>query len=71
MLPMGRYTIEFNEEAERGLETDRQRLGVASKTEVIRKAINLLHFVLEERGEGAKLILENAVTNERKEVAPL
>ena len=65
---MSRFTIELTPEADKGLEEVRQRLGATTKADVIRKAISLLNFVVQERQEGGRLIIENSKKDVRKEV---
>lgn len=48
-----------------------KRLGVKSKAEAVRKALNLLLYLLEERKGGGKPLVENAKNNSRKEVVTI
>ena len=43
-------------------------LGAKTKADVVRKALNLLQYVLEEQKGGGKLMVENKRENSRKEV---
>lgn len=65
---MSRFTIELTDDADESLGHIQRLLGVSSKTEVIRKAINLLNFVVRERQDGGKLFIENKEKNIRKEI---
>lgn len=66
-----RFTIEFSDEAAKGLERVQKRLGGKTNAEVIRKALNLLNFVLQEQEKGGRLIIENPKENIRKEVVTI
>ncbi len=68
---MSRFTIEFTEEADRGLEQVQKILGGKTKADVIRKAINLLNFVVQERQKGGRLFIENKDENLRKEIVTI
>jgi hypothetical protein len=68
---MSRFTIEFNDEADAGLENIRKQLGVTTKADVIRKAVNLLNYVVEERKDGGKLVIENEAKKVRKEIVTI
>ncbi|MGO9056382.1 MAG: hypothetical protein ACLQU2_03230 [Candidatus Binataceae bacterium] len=68
---MSRFTIEFTDEADRGLDQVQKILGGKTKADVIRKAINLLNFVVQERAKGGRLFIENEKENVRKEVITL
>jgi hypothetical protein len=68
---MSRFTIEFTEEADKGLEEVQRKLHATTKADVIRKAVNLLNFVVQEQEKGGKLIVENPKENLRKEIVTL
>ena len=68
---MSRFTIEFTEEADRGLEQVQKLLHATTKADVIRKAVNLLNFVVQEQEKGGKLIIENPRENLRKEIVTI
>lgn len=68
---MSRFTIEFTEEADRGLEQVQKMLHATTKADVIRKAVNLLNFVAQEQEKGGKLIIENPKENIRKEIVTI
>jgi hypothetical protein len=68
---MSRFTIEFTEEADKGLEQVQKLLHAKTKADVIRKAVNLLNFVVQERENGGKLIVENPRENVRKEIVTI
>jgi len=68
---MSRFTIDFSDEAERDLQGLRKALGAKSKADVLRKALNLLTYVIQAREEGARLVVENTKDNSRKEVITL
>lgn len=65
---MAKFTIEFSEKADRDLKGLIKALGVKSKAEVVRKAVNLLRYVVQEQQEGSRLVLENQRDRSRKEV---
>lgn len=68
---MSRFTIEFTEDADKGLEEVQKSLHATTKADVIRKAMNLLNFVVQERENGGKLIIENTRENIRKEIVTI
>jgi hypothetical protein len=68
---MSRFTIEFSEDADRSLDEAQKALGAKTKADVIRKAVNLLNYVIGERGKGGRLIIENRDENLRKEVVTI
>ncbi len=68
---MSRFTIDFSDEAERDLQGLIKALGVKSKADVLRKALNLLNYVVRAREEGGKLVVENKKDKSRKEVITL
>ena len=68
---MSRFTIDFSEETAKDLEDLIKALGVTSKAEVVRKAVNLLRYVVQQQREGGKLVVENRKENSRKEVVTL
>ena len=68
---MSRFTIDFSEEAERDLRGLIKALGVKSKADVLRKALNLLNYVVRAQEEGGKLVVENKKDKSRKEVVTL
>ena len=49
---MSRFTIDFSDEAERDLQGLIKALGVKSKADVLRKALNLLNYVVRAGGRG-------------------
>ncbi len=68
---MSRFTIDFSDEAERDLQDLIKALGVKSKADVLRKALNLLNYVVRAQEEGGKLLVENKKDKSRKEVITL
>ena len=68
---MSRFTIDFSDEAERDLQGLIKALGVKSKADVLRKALNLLRYVVRAQEEGGKLMVENKKDKSRKEVITL
>ena len=68
---MSRFTIDFSEEAERDLQGLIKALGVKSKADVLRKALNLLNYVVRAQEEGGKLVVENKKDKSKKEVITL
>ncbi|MEE9264692.1 MAG: hypothetical protein V3V11_09570 [Vicinamibacteria bacterium] len=68
---MSRFTIDFSDEAERDLQGLIKALGVKSKADVLRKALNLLNYVVRAQEEGGKLLVENKKDKSRKEVITL
>lgn len=70
-MSMPKYTIQLSKKAEKDLVRLTKRLGVKSKAEAVRKALNLLLYLLEERKGGGKPMVENAKNNSRKEVVTI
>ena len=68
---MSRFTIDFSDEAERDLQGLIKALGVKSKADVLRKALNLLNYVVRAQEDGGKLLVENKKDKSRKEVITL
>ena len=68
---MSRFTIDFSDDAERDLQGLIKSLGVKSKADVLRKALNLLNYVVRAQKEGGKLVVENVKDKSRKEVITL
>lgn len=68
---MSRFTIHFSDDADRSLETAQKSLNVTSKADVIRKALNLLNYVVQERSKGGKLYVENEREKVRKEIVTI
>ncbi len=68
---MPKYTIQFSKRTDRDLERLAKALGVSSKADVVRKAVNLLRYVLEEQKAGGKLIVENSRDKTKKELVPI
>ena len=68
---MPKYTIQFSKRTDRDLERLAKSLGVTSKADVVRKAVNLLRYVLEEQKAGGKLIVENSRDKTKKELVPI
>jgi hypothetical protein len=65
---LAKFTILFSKKVEKDLERMTKTLGAKSKADVVRKALNLLRYVLEEQKGGGKLMVENKRENSRKEV---
>ena len=68
---MPKYTIQLSKKAEKDLVHLTKRLGVKSKADAVRKALNLLQYVLEEQKGGGKLMVENTKNNSRKEIVTI
>ncbi len=68
---MSRFTIDFSDDAERDLQSLTKALGVKSKADVLRKALNLLNYVVRAQEEGGKLVVENKKDQSRKELITL
>jgi hypothetical protein len=68
---MARFTIDFSPEAERELRDIQKALDVGTKADVIRKALSLVKYIVEERQNGGKLFIENEKEKVRKEVVTL
>ena len=68
---MSRFTIEFTNDVDKEIEALAATLRVKTKADVVRKALNLLNYVVREQADGSKLVLENREQNVRKEVVTL
>jgi Arc/MetJ-type ribon-helix-helix transcriptional regulator len=68
---MSRFTVEFSDDVDADVETLIKSLGVKTKADVIRKALNLLNYVVQEQQAGGKLVVENERQNVKKEVVTL
>lgn len=68
---MSRFTIDFSDEAERDLQSLAKALRVKSKADVLRRALNLLSYVVRAQEEGGRLLVENEKDKSRKEVITL
>lgn len=68
---MSRFTIEFTDEVDKQIEQIAKALGANTKADVIRKALGLLNYVVQERAAGSTVILENKKQGVRKEVVTL
>lgn len=58
MADKKRLQLEFEEEAYKKLELLQEKLGATSKSEVIRRALQLLEYALASKGEGGKVIVK-------------
>lgn len=68
---MPKYTIQFSKQTDRDLGRLMKALGANSKAEVVRKAVNLLRYVLQEQKGGGRIVVENHRDNTKKEVIPI
>ena len=68
---MPKYTIHFSNKTDRDLARLTKALGVNSKADVVRRALNLLRYVLDEQKGGGRLVVENNRDKTKKEVIPL
>jgi predicted transcriptional regulator len=68
---MSRFTIEFTDDVDKQIEQIAKALNANTKADVIRKALGLLNYVVQERAAGSTVILENKRENVRKEVVTL
>ena len=62
-----RVTVDFSDEAYIALEQLSNDLRT-TKADVLRRALGLMRFVVEETNQGANVILENPKTKDRKQV---
>ena len=67
---MPKYTIQFSNKTAGELERLTKALDVNSKADVVRKAVNLLRYVLDEQKGGGRLVVENR-DKTRKEIVPI
>ena len=65
---MTKYTIHFSNKADEDLVRLTKDLGANSKADVLRKALNLLCYLLDEQKVGGRLVVENDRDNTKKEV---
>lgn len=68
---MSRLTIELSEQADIDMYELTQLMGVKTKTDVVRKALILLKYVVVEKKDGSRIFLENEAQNLRKEIVVL
>jgi hypothetical protein len=68
---MARFTIDFSQHAEHELRDIQKALDVSTKAEVIRKALSLVKYVVEEQQKGGRLFIENEKDKVRKEIVTL
>jgi len=68
---MPKYTIHFSSEADRDLVRLTKALGVSSKADVVRRALKLFRYVLDEQKGGGKLVVENRRNKTKKELIPI
>lgn len=64
---MAKINLEFTDQASQEIQALADAKGT-SKSEIIRKALNLYSYVEKAARNGEKLILENPATHDRKEV---
>jgi hypothetical protein len=70
-MNVARFTIDFSSEAEHELRDIQKALDVGTKADVIRKALSLVKYIVEERQKGGKLFIENEKEKVRKEIVTL
>ena len=68
---MAKYTIRFSSKTDRDLARLTTALGVNSKADVVRRALNLLRYVLDEQKAGGRLVVENNREKTKKELIPI
>lgn len=68
---MPKYTIHFSSEADRDLVRLTKALGVSSKADVVRRALKLFRYVLDEQKAGRRLVVENNRDKTKKELIPI
>jgi len=68
---MPKFTIQFSEQTDKDLDRLTKALGVNSKAEVVRKAVNLLRYVLKEQKCGGALVVENKREKTTKQLIPI
>ena len=68
---MPKYTIQFSKRTDTDLERFTKALGVNSKAEVVRRAVNLLRYVLQEQKGGGTLVVEYKREKTRKQLIPI
>jgi hypothetical protein len=71
MQSMARFTIDFSPQAERELRDIQKALDAGTKADVIRKALSLVKYVVEERQHGGRIFVENEKEKVRKEIVTL
>ena len=67
---MSRFTVDFDREAEDRVESIREYLDASTKAEVIRKALKLLNFIVNEDKAGRTIFIEDPETNKRTAIVP-
>ncbi len=68
---MPKYTIHFSSKTDRDLARLTKALGVNSKADVVRRALNLYRYVLDEQKAGGRLVVENNRDKTKKELIPI
>ena len=66
-----KYTIHFSNETNRDLARLTNALGVNSKADVVRRALNLLRIVVDEQKGGGRVVVENDRDKTKKELIPI
>ena len=68
---MPKFTIQFSQQTDRDLDRLTKARGVNSKAEVVRKAANLLRYVLKEQECEGTLVVENKREKTGKQLIPI
>jgi len=68
---MPKFTIQFSQQTDKDFDRLTKALGVNSKAEVVRKAVNVLRYLLKEQKCGGTLVVENKREKTRKQLIPI
>ena len=68
---MARFTIDFSDVAADDIEQLAQELQLRTKADVLRKALGVLKYIVEEKRQGGRLFIENRQEGERKEIVAI
>ena len=68
---MARFTMDFSDVAAEEIEQLAQELQLRTKADVLRKALGVLKYIVEEKRQGGRLFIENRQEGERKEIVAI
>ena len=68
---MARFTIDFSDVAADEIDQLAQELQLRTKADVLRKALGVLKYIVEEKRQGGRLFIENRQEGERKEIVAI
>ena len=68
---VARFTIDFSDVAAEQIEELAQELQLRTKADVLRKALGVLKYIVEEKRQGGRVFIENRQEGERKEIVAI